>query len=260
MEVRIHRLRKEFRGARGRLVALEDVDLRIEDGEFLAIVGPNGCGKSTLLNCVAGVEEPSGGSIEYLPGGLAPDGSRRREPPVPGRYASMVWQDFRLLPWRDVEGNVDLPGEFQGREPGRIHLLTDRFLQLLRLSGSRHAHPHELSGGMRQKAAIARALANEPEVLLMDEPLASLDPHTRVAMRRELLAIWRRERKTILYVTHDIDEAIELADRIAVMTARPGRIAAILPVDLPRPRGVEARAQPQYLALYRRVWELLEPR
>lgn len=208
-----------------RFTAVGDVDLSIERGEFITIVGPSGCGKSTLLLAVAGL-------VERAAGRIAVDG---KEVHGPGGDRAMVFQDASLMPWRTVLGNVRFGLDMQKWNGDR----TERAMQLIRMVGlgsySDH-HPHQLSGGMRQRVNIARAMAVDPEVLLMDEPFGALDAQTREVMGNELLRIWNRDRKTCLFVTHDIDEAIYLADRVVVMGRDPGHIKEIIPIDLPRPR------------------------
>jgi len=209
-----------------RFVAVGHVDLTIERGEFVTIVGPSGCGKSTLLLSVAGLVELSGGAI--LMDGKTVSG--------PGRERAPVFQDASLLPWRTVLGNVRFGLELQRWKQDDIGERAMRFIRMVGLGAYADYHPHQLSGGMRQRVNIARALAVDPEVLLMDEPFGALDAQTREVMGNELLRIWSRDRKTCLFVTHDIDEAVFLADRVVVMGREPGHIKEIIRVDLPRPR------------------------
>ena len=229
-------------------LALTDVNLSIADGEFVTIVGPSGCGKSTLLMLIAALLRPSGGTVRL-------DGK-----PVgaPGPDRALVFQDFALLPWRTVLANVELGLELKGMRAPERAAVARQHIAMVGLSQFERAYPHQLSGGMRQRVGIARALAVEPEVLLMDEPFGALDAQIRQVMGSELLRIWERGRKTILFVTHDIDEAIYLADRIIVMSASPGRIIADIPVSLARPRPLEIRNEPAFTAYRQQIWDLLQ--
>ena len=225
--LRIEGLAKHFASDQGRdVVALSDVNLSVKENEFVCIVGPSGCGKSTLLRILAGLELPSGGRA--LMKGVEIKG--------PGRERGMVFQEYSLMPWRSVEENVWMGPELLGRPTEERKAVAAHYIELVKLSGFERAFPHELSGGMRQRVAIARALMNDPEILLMDEPFGALDSHTRIILQKELLKIWQAHRKTILFVTHSVDEAVFLADRIVVMSARPGRIILEEPLDLPHPR------------------------
>jgi NitT/TauT family transport system ATP-binding protein len=220
------------------VIALQDVTLRIEDGEFVSLLGPSGCGKSTLLKCVAGLEELTSGHL--IVRGEAVDGP----PPDLG----MVFQRDLLLDWRTVLDNVLIMAEFQGlsrleQKPRAIALL-ERF----GLGGSLDRHPWELSGGMRQRAAICRALLTEPQILLMDEPFGALDAMTRDDLNVELTRIWQTARRTVLFVTHSIAEAIFLSDRVAVMSPGPGRVREIVRIDLPRPRDLSIQGTPAFAA------------
>ncbi|HEY6256852.1 MAG TPA: ABC transporter ATP-binding protein [Xanthobacteraceae bacterium] len=232
----------------GALLALADVDLRVKDGEFVTIVGPSGCGKSTLLMLIAALLKPSSGSVRL-------DGA-----PVtaPGPDRALVFQDFALLPWRTVLANVALGLELKGVPAQKRTEIARRHIAMVGLGAFERSYPHQLSGGMRQRVGIARALAVEPQVLLMDEPFGALDAQIRQVMGSELLRIWERGRKTILFVTHDIDEAIYLADRTIVMSASPGRIIADIAITLPRPRPLDIRNDPAFAAYRQRIWDLLE--
>jgi NitT/TauT family transport system ATP-binding protein len=240
------KLAYERRGSQ--FLALADVNLAIGDGEFVTIVGPSGCGKSTLLMLIAALLKPTGGTVRL-------DG---KPVAAPGSDRALVFQDFALLPWRTVLANVELGLELKG-VPARERIsVARRHIAMVGLSQFERAYPHQLSGGMRQRVGIARALAVEPEVLLMDEPFGALDAQIRQVMGSELLRIWERGRKTILFVTHDIDEAIYLADRIIVMSASPGRVIADMPVSLARPRPLEIRNDPAFTAYRQRIWDLLQ--
>jgi NitT/TauT family transport system ATP-binding protein len=229
-------------------LALSDVNLTVGDGEFVTIVGPSGCGKSTLLMLVAALLSPSRGSIRL----------NGREVKHPGSDRALVFQDFALLPWRTVLANVELGLELKGLPAAECRKIARRHVAMVGLGAFERHYPHQLSGGMRQRVGIARALSVEPEVLLMDEPFGALDAQIRQVMGLELLRIWERGRKTILFVTHDIDEAIYLADRIIVMSASPGRVIEEIKVTLKRPRLLEIRNTPEFTAYRQRVWDLLQ--
>ena len=231
----------------GTFRALADVDLAVEDGEFVTIVGPSGCGKSTLLMLIAALLAPSSGSVRL-------DG-RPVLAPAPER--ALVFQDFALLPWRTVLANVELGLELKGVGAGERSRIARRHIAMVGLAAFERSYPHQLSGGMRQRVGIARALAVEPQVLLMDEPFGALDAQIRQVMGSELLRIWERGRKTILFVTHDIDEAIYLADRIIVMSASPGRVIADIPVTLARPRPLAIRNDAAFTRYRQHIWDLL---
>jgi NitT/TauT family transport system ATP-binding protein len=228
-------------------VALDQVDLDVDQGEFVTIVGPSGCGKSTLLLALDGLLKPVRG--EVLVGGKPVTG--------PGPDRAMVFQEFALLPWRNVLGNVKFGMELNGRKGKAATARALELINLVGLRGFEQHHPHQLSGGMRQRVGIARALAVDPDVLLMDEPFGALDAQTREIMGGELLKVWEQDRKTVLFVTHGIDEAIYLADRVVVISKGPGRVLETLDVDLPRPRTMDVRKSPEYVALRDRISHLL---
>jgi NitT/TauT family transport system ATP-binding protein len=233
---------------KGKLVALQGLNLDVFPGEFVTIVGPSGCGKSTFLNVVAGLMPAAGG--EVLIGGKPVRG--------PGPERAMVFQDYGLLPWRTVERNVQFGLEMQGRLDEKGRQQAQHFIELVGLEGFEQAYPRELSGGMRQRVGLARALAIEPSILLMDEPFAAIDLITRELMQEELARIIAATGKTVVFITHSVDEAITLGDRIVVISARPGRVKAVHPVNLPRPRNKqEIRSSPEYLELRAQVWEEL---
>jgi len=229
-------------------VALEDVDLTIGDGEFVALVGPSGCGKSTLLRIVAGLDVPTAGSARVV------EAARR-----PGALPSAtVFQEQSLFPWLRVEDNVAVAFDALDVPRDEVRRRSREMLDLVGLRGYERAWPHELSGGMKQRVAVARAFAVDPPVLYMDEPFGALDELTRVGLVNELMRLWERSPKTIVFVTHGIEEALTLADRVVVMSARPGQIREIVPVDFPRPRdAVTIRGQPRFAELVVRIWELL---
>jgi NitT/TauT family transport system ATP-binding protein len=229
--------------------AVDGVDLEVRDGEFVAIVGPSGCGKTTFLNAVDGLIPIAGGSLTL-------DGA---EITRPGRDRAMVFQQPGLLPWRTVLGNVIFGVEAQGTMTKSEALEgAKRRIELVGLAGFEDAYPTELSGGMQQRVNLARALLTDPEMLLMDEPFAALDAQTREMMQGELLKIWNRDRKTALFITHDIKEAIYLADRVIVFTKRPGRVKNVVEVKLPRPRDLRIKRDPVFLAYEDEIWENIQ--
>ncbi|MGO1562540.1 Hydroxymethylpyrimidine ABC transporter, ATPase component [Actinomycetales bacterium JB111] len=229
-------------------LAVEDFDLDVRDGEFVSIVGPSGCGKSTMLKLVMGLEPMTGGTLEYT-----------AEARTAASATGMVFQQALLLPWLNVLDNVLVPSTLEGR--GNKKRDTPRARQLLALMGLSDfadKHPFELSGGMQQRVGIARALLHDPRILLMDEPFGALDAMTRDQLTMELLDIWERDRKTVLFVTHSIPEAIVLSDRVVVMTPRPGRIAAVVDVDLPRPRTLETINTPEFGEIAHHIRQVLD--
>lgn len=245
MRVVIHGLTKEFMTVEGKTRALAGVDLEVKDREFFGVIGPTGCGKTTLLHIIAGLDKPTNGSVEFV-------GEKRTEAMV-----SMVFQDAALMPWRTVERNVPLGPEFRKQSVPAYKRVTQFFLELVRLLDFSGAHPSELSGGMKQKVAIARALANDPEVILMDEPFANLDAQTRLLLREELLRIWERERKTVILVTHNIEEAVMLCDRVAVMSSAPGMVKSVVSIDVRRPRSFKSMSDPDFIRCLEKIWDLL---
>jgi len=248
MRVAVERLTKTYRDRRGaELTALEDVSLAAEPEEFLAILGPSGCGKSTLLNAIAGLLPATAGGVFF-------EGARRPGQPL----TATVFQEFALFPWRTVQGNVELGLEELGLAAGERALRARRQIELAGLAGFEDRYPHQLSGGMRQRVGIARALAVDPAVLLMDEPFSALDAQTRTLMMEELLGIWERTRKTILYVTHNIQEAVWMADRVVVLSRRPGRVLDVVPVELKRPRTEAMLGEPALLHAVERIWGLVK--
>ena len=240
-------LRKSF-GANGDShVAFQEVSLDIHRREFLTIIGPSGCGKSTLIRIVAGLDGATGGQI--LIDGHPVSG--------PGQDRGMVFQGYTLFPWRTVKENVKFGLEMRGKDVDTADAEARQWLDMVGLSKFENAYPHELSGGMKQRVAIARALANEPRILLMDEPFGALDAQTRCKMQSYLLQIWRKVDVTILFITHDLDEACFLADRIIVMGANPGRVVEVIENPVPRPRTIEQFISPEFLALKRRLDQLI---
>ena len=245
MKVVVHGLTKEFTTGQGKTRALGGVDLEVRDREFFGIIGPTGCGKTTLLHIMAGLEAATNGSVEFI-------GEKRTKSVV-----SMVFQDAALMPWRTVEENVPLGPEFRKEQPSVLKRASQFFLEMVRLLDFSGARPAELSGGMKQKVAIARALANDPEVILMDEPFASLDAQTRLLLREELLRIWERDKKTVILVTHNLEEAVMLCDRIAVMSAAPSVVKRVVAVDVPRPRNFRSMRDPDFGRCMEQIWDLL---
>lgn len=230
------------------VTALRDFSLQIAKGEFVSIVGPSGCGKSTFLNILLGLISPDTGQMEL-------NGTRITGP---SQERAMVFQEFGLLPWRTVLANVELGLELKGMPPAQRAERSANLINLVGLKGFEHHYPHELSGGMKQRVGLARALATEPDVLLMDEPFAALDAQTRDLMQAELLQIWEQTKKTVLFVTHSIEEAAYLSDRVIVMTARPGKTKEILKIHLPRPRDYEMRLSPQFNDIKATIWNTLK--
>jgi len=233
---------------RAPVTALHDFDIGVREGEFLSIVGPSGCGKSTFLSILLGLIKPDSGEVDLH--------GRRIE--GPGTDRAMVFQEFGLLPWRTVQQNVELGLQLKGMPAAARRDVALHFIKMVGLSGFTGHYPHELSGGMKQRVGLARALATDPAVLLMDEPFAALDAQTRDLMQVELLRIWHDTRKTVLFVTHQIDEAIYLSDRVLVMTKRPGRAKRIFSIDLPRPRDYEMRMTPAFNDLKLEIWRALQ--
>jgi NitT/TauT family transport system ATP-binding protein len=231
-----------------RMLAIDSLSTTVEDGEFVSIVGPSGCGKSTFLKIVDGLVQATRGELRL-------DG---RAIAGPGLDRAMVFQDASLFPWYTVLRNVSYGLECQGTRSADAQRRAKPLIDLVGLSGFEHHYPYELSGGMQQRVNLARALAVDPQLLLMDEPFAALDAQTRELMQSELLGIWQQTRKTVLFVTHQIDEAIYLSDRVLVMSARPGRLLADIPIELPRPRSLEVKRTPQFLDYIDRVWRLIE--
>jgi NitT/TauT family transport system ATP-binding protein len=247
-KIAIHGLAKSFGDEDRRTVALHDFDLSIGDGEFVCIVGPSGCGKTTVLRIVAGLETPSAGTVTIAP---ASDTGRPQN--------AMVFQEHGLFPWMTVVDNVAYSLEMRGVGKRERREQVMPFLEKIGLSRFHKYYPHDLSGGMRQRVSLARAFVADPEILLMDEPFAALDAQNKLILQEELLRIWEGSAKTVLFITHGIDEAIALGDRIVVMTAQPGRIKEIVPVDFLRPRSVaELRADPRFGALELSIWRMLE--
>jgi NitT/TauT family transport system ATP-binding protein len=244
--IEIVALRKEFTGGPGRVVALDNVDLRVTPGEFLCIVGPSGCGKSTLLRILAGLDHQSSGTIKVAAEGWTVENA-------------MVFQDSGLFPWMSVEKNVGFGLMTRGVPPAQAAERVEAALRLVGLTRFRRHYPHQLSGGMRQRSAIARAFVTDPAMLLMDEPFAALDAQNRVILQAELVRIWEQTGKTVVYVTHSIEEALLLGDRTVIMTAHPGRIKQVIDVPFPHPRNLMTlSASPEFGKLKLDIWHVLE--
>lgn len=235
---------KLFGAGRERVTALQDVSLTIGDGEFICLLGPSGCGKTTLLNMLAGFEAPSGGRLHAF--GIPIQ--------APGADRTMMFQDYALFPWLTVAQNIEYGLRRKGCEKSDRARIAKHYIKLIDLVGFEHKYPRQLSGGMRQRVALARALAVQPRVLLMDEPFAALDSFTRERMQDELVRVWQAERKAVVFVTHSIDEAIKLADRIVVMSPRPGRISSIIDIEDSRPRDLDS---PRNIQIAKQIRDIL---
>ena len=244
VKVEIRDLVKKFQTRNGEVVALNGVDLSIQDKEFVCVVGPSGCGKSTLLNMIGGLDTPTSGEI--LVDGKEVDG------PSPKR--GIVFQQYALFPWLTVEKNVQFGLKLQGMPRERMEQVTEKYLRAVGLENFAHSYPKELSGGMKQRVAIARPYAVNPEGLLMDEPFGALDAQTRVQLQTELLETWEHEQKTCFFITHDVEEAIILAQRVVIMSARPGRVKDIVDIDIPYPRDQATKMSPRFLELKNDIW------
>ncbi len=252
VKVRIRGVSKTFRwekkGRHHELLALDGIDLDLRAGEFVSVIGPSGCGKTTLLRIVAGLEQPDGGEIHV--DGTPIDG--------PGPERAMVFQSFGLFPWKTVLENVMFPLVVRKEDPTVADERARSFIDKVGLAGFEDTHPGQLSGGMQQRVGLARALATDPDVLLMDEPFGSIDAQTRELMQEELLRLWSDSGKTVMFVTHDLDEAVTLADRVVVLTKGPGRLRDDVVVELPRPRwDYDFRGRTEFTAVRRRIWDML---
>jgi NitT/TauT family transport system ATP-binding protein len=229
------------------LPIVEIAEFAVREGEFITVIGPSGCGKSTFLHIVGGFIAPETGSIRVY----------GKEVSGPGPDRGMMFQEFSLFPWKSVAGNIAWGLEAQGFGKEKIDEVVARQLAMIGLTEFRNHYPAELSGGMKQRTALARVLAFDPKVLLMDEPFGALDAQTREQMQEELMSLWERTRKTVVFVTHDIDEAVFLADRVVVLTARPARIREEVKIDLPRPRDIEVRKSVKLLEYRNYIWDLI---
>ena len=251
MQLTIEAVTKQFPTGRGQLPvhALDRIDLHIRTGEFVSLLGPSGCGKSTLLNIIAGFLTPTAGRVLH-----------QGEPVTrPDRRRTVVFQDYALFPWMTVQQNIEFGLKAQGLDPSRRADIARDFISRVHLLGFENRYPHEISGGMKQRAAIARALAPNPDMILMDEPFGALDAQTRVLLQEEVARLTAHTRKTVLFVTHSIEEAVFLADRVVVMSTRPGRIRSEITVSLSRPRVPEMRYDPWFIRTVQELWQALKP-
>jgi NitT/TauT family transport system ATP-binding protein len=248
--VRVGGVTKTF--ARGNVTALQDIELDLHPGEFISLIGPSGCGKSTLLRIIGDLTPPTAGTVTV-------NGKPAKQARADRDYG-IVFQDAVLFDWRTVAKNIALPLEMLGWDKARRQRRVDEMLDLVELRGFEDHHPWQLSGGMQQRVSIARALAFEPALLLMDEPFGALDEMTRERLNLELLSIWEKLGSTVVFVTHSISEAVFLSTRVVVMSPRPGRIAGVVSVDMPFPRTVETREDPRFFELVTEVRELLRKR
>jgi NitT/TauT family transport system ATP-binding protein len=247
-KVTVSGLWKVFDGqANEKVYALKDIHLSVPSGQFLVIVGPSGCGKTTLLRIVAGLEHATAGEVLV----------QRTDKTKP--VNAMIFQEQSVFPWMTVRDNIEYGLKMRGVGKGARAETAQFYIAKIGLSKFANSYPHQLSGGMKQRVSVARAFANDPEILLMDEPFAALDEQNKILLQEELLRIWEETRKTVIFITHSIDEAIVLGDRVVVMTAHPGRIKADVPVEFPRPRNVyELRANPAFGKLFYDIWGLLK--
>jgi len=243
-----HGVSKTFRKGEVEVEVLRDVSIEVGTGQFVSIVGASGCGKTTFLRVIDGLIRPSSGTITI----------NGKDVTSPGPDRGFVFQQDGLMPWRTVAANVMLGLEVQHRTGPAARKLAAEFIRLVGLSGFEKHYPHELSGGMRQRVNLARALSVEPDVLLMDEPFAALDAQTREIMQSELTRIWQETRKTVIFITHQIDEAVFLSDRVLVFTARPGRLKEDIAIDLPRPRTLALKRSAEFVQYTDRIWRLIE--
>ena len=245
MILSIRNLHKTFPKEDGEMVAIDNFNLDVEEGEFVCILGPSGCGKTTLLRMIAGLESPTSGELLMNGNPISKPGSDR----------GMVFQEFALFPWRTVRKNIEFGLEVKKIPPKERAEISKRFIDLVGLNGFENYHPYQLSGGMKQRVGIARALANEPMILLMDEPFGALDAQTRNLMQKELLRIWKETKKTVIFITHSVDEAVYLADRVIVLTTRPSNIKEVFEIKSERPRD---RASPDFANMRKQILLQLE--
>ena len=247
LKVKIDHVEKIYDGRQGKMVALNGVDLDIYENEFICVVGPSGCGKSTLLNIIAGLLEPTSGAV-YLDG---------KKVEGTGTERGVVFQQYALFPWLTVLKNVMFGLKLKGMPDDQAKEIAMKYIKMVDLEGFVDAYPKELSGGMKQRVAIARAYAVNPSLLLMDEPFGALDAQTRTQLQTELLKTWEEEMKTCFFITHDVEEAILLASRVVVMSARPGRIKEVIDIDIPYPRDQESKMLPRFTELKNYIWNMV---
>ena len=251
-KIEVSGLRKVFRwthrGTQHEVEAIDGLDLQIRENEFLSVIGPSGCGKTTLLRIIGGLESHDGGEVRI--DGKPIDG--------PGHDRAIVFQHFGLFPWKTVMENVTFPLAVREVPAAEQKERAEHYLELVGLAGFANAHPHQLSGGMQQRVGLARALATDADILLMDEPFGAIDAQTREVMQEQLLRIWSAERKTVVFITHDLDEAVLLSDRTVVLSRGPGRVRSILDVDLPRPRWeYDVRGNERFAELRHQIWDMI---
>ena len=244
VKVKIDHVEKIYDGRKGQMIALNGVDLDIMENEFICVVGPSGCGKSTLLNIIAGLLEPTSGAV-YVDG---------KKVEGTGTERGVVFQQYALFPWLTVMKNVMFGLKLKGMKDDEAKEVAMKYIKMVQLEDFVDSYPKELSGGMKQRVAIARAYAVQPEVLLMDEPFGALDAQTRTQLQSELIQTWQEEKKTCFFITHDVEEAIILATKVIVMSARPGRIKTIVDIDLPYPRTQELKMSKEFLELKAKIW------
>ena len=244
VKVKIDHVEKIYDGRKGKTVALNGVDLDIYENEFICVVGPSGCGKSTLLNIIAGLQEPTSGKV-YVDG---------KEVVGTGTERGVVFQQYALFPWLTVKKNVMFGLKLKGMSDAEAEKIAMKYIKMVQLEDFVDSYPKELSGGMKQRVAIARAYAVQPEVLLMDEPFGALDAQTRTQLQAELVTTWQEEKKTCFFITHDVEEAIILATKVIVMSARPGRIKSIIDINLPYPRTQDLKMTKEFLDLKNEIW------
>lgn len=244
VKVKIDNVVKKYSGRNGEMVALNGVSLDIHENEFVCVVGPSGCGKSTLLNIIAGLHEPTSGQV--LVDGQAVSS--------PGPDRGVVFQQYALFPWLTVQKNVEFGLKLQGMSQDKAEQEAKKYIKMVDLEQFAQSYPKELSGGMKQRVAIARAYAINPKVLLMDEPFGALDAQTRTQLQTELLKTWEKEQKTCFFITHDVEEAIILAQRVIIMSARPGRIKEVVEINIPYPRTQETKMSKEFLDLKNHIW------
>ena len=247
LKVKIDHVEKIYDGRQGKMVALNGVDLDIYENEFICVVGPSGCGKSTLLNIIAGLLEPTSGAV-YLDG---------KKVEGTGTERGVVFQQYALFPWLTVKKNVEFGLKLQKKSKEECEEIAMKYIKMVGLEKFTNSYPKELSGGMKQRVAIARAYAVNPSLLLMDEPFGALDAQTRTQLQTELLKTWEEEMKTCFFITHDVEEAILLASRVVVMSARPGRIKEVIDIDIPYPRDQESKMLPRFTELKNYIWNMV---
>ena len=245
VKVKIDHVEKIYDGRQGKMIALNGVDLDIYENEFICVVGPSGCGKSTLLNIIAGLLEPTSGAV-YVDG---------KKVEGTGTERGVVFQQYALFPWLTVKKNVMFGLKLKGMSDEEAEKIAMKYIKMVQLEDFVDAYPKELSGGMKQRVAIARAYAVNPSLLLMDEPFGALDAQTRTQLQTELLKTWEEEKKTCFFITHDVEEAILLASRVVVMSARPGRIKEVIDIDIPYPRNQETKMLPRFTELKNYIWQ-----